>query len=79
MFYAGYIVALRDRPNASPLGLFGLLAIVAFFKCLPLVAVEIVIKKFQWPSPYGWVIIFLIGMFPSFLARIFFIKGVSII
>ena len=79
LVYSGYTIALRDRPAVSSLGLFALMAIIAFFASLPLAISEIALGMFQWPSLFGWVIILLIGIFPSFLAQIFFIQGVGII
>ena len=54
LIYSGYTVALRKRPAASPLGLFALMAIVAFITCLPLAIAEIALGEFQWPTPFGW-------------------------
>ena len=79
LFYAGYTVALRNRPAVSPLGLFGLMAIVAFITSVPLAVTEIVFGEFIWPSAFGWAVIVLVALFPSFLAQVFFMLGVGII
>ncbi len=79
LIYSGYTVALRNRPAVSPISLFALMAVVAFVTVLPLAAAEMALDEFQWPSLFGWGIIVLIGIFPSFLAQIFFIQGVGII
>ena len=79
VFYAGYTVALRNRPAASPLGLFGLMAIVALITSVPLLVVEMALGNFQWPSTFGWGVIVLVALLPSFLAQVFFMLGVGII
>lgn len=79
VLYAGYTVGLRRRPQASSLGLFAVMACAAFLASLPLLAGEIVLGRFQWPTPAGWALILAIAIFPSFLAQIAFIKGVEMI
>lgn len=79
VLYAGYTVALRNRPNVSGLSFFGVMAIVAFLTSLPLVGYEIAAGTVQWPTPKGWLILAFIGVFPSFLAQVFFMRGVELI
>ncbi|MBT6095198.1 MAG: DMT family transporter [Rhodospirillaceae bacterium] len=79
VLYAGYTVALRDRPATSAMGLFTVLAGAALVTSLPLAAAEYALGYFQWPTPKGWLVVGLITLFPSFLAQIFFIKGVEAI
>ena len=57
--YAGYSLGLSRRPKASALGLFTLLACVAFLVSLPLLAFEISSGDFQAPSTTGWVVVVL--------------------
>ena len=77
--YAGYTVALRKRPPTSALGLFAVMAFAAFVASLPLVFAEVALGQFQWPTPKGMIIVALVTLFPSFLAQIFFIQGVTLI
>ncbi|MDH5412343.1 MAG: DMT family transporter [Alphaproteobacteria bacterium] len=77
--YAGYTVALRKRPASSALGLFAVMAFASFLASLPLVAVEVALGQFQWPTGKGMIIVTLVTLFPSFLAQIFFIQGVTLI
>lgn len=79
LLYAGYTVALRKRPPASALGLFAVMAFAAFVASLPLVAAEVALGLFQWPTGKGMIIVTLVTLFPSFLAQIFFIQGVTLI
>jgi drug/metabolite transporter (DMT)-like permease len=79
LLYAGYTVGLRKRPPASALGLFAVMAFAAFMASLPLVFTEMSLGLFQWPTMTGWIIVALVTLFPSFLAQIFFIQGVTLI
>jgi len=77
LIYAGYAVGLRRRPPVSALGLFTVMAGAAFVVSLPLVAGEMALGRFQWPTPAGWAVVALVTLFPSFLAQICFIEGVA--
>lgn len=77
--YAGYAVGLRQRPAVSALGLFTVIAGSAFLASIPLTAAELALGHFQWPTATGWLVVGLVTFFPSFLAQIFFIEGVSLI
>jgi len=77
--YAGYVVGLFKRPAVSSMALFTAVAGSAFLASIPLVAVEATLGRLQWPSYTGWVIVALVTLFPSFLAQIFFIRGVELI
>jgi drug/metabolite transporter (DMT)-like permease len=79
VFYAGYTLALRHRPAVPGLVFFTTLAIVAFLSSLPLLAFEIATGTVQWPTPRGWVVLLYVGLLPSLLAQIFFIRGVELI
>jgi drug/metabolite transporter (DMT)-like permease len=75
--YAAYTTGLRKRPNVSALGLFTVLAGVAFIVSLPFSISEYAMGASYWPSTQGWVVVVLVTVFPSFLAQIFFIQGVE--
>ncbi len=77
--YAGYTVGLRKRPQVSSLSLLAVLACAAFVTSLPLTLAEAAIGQFQWPTATGWIIVVLVTLFPSFLAQLFFIQGVTLI
>ena len=78
-FYAGYSIGLSRRPRVSALGLFTLMATVAWLVSLPLVAFETYQQGWQAPSLTGWTIVLLVTLLPSLIAQIFFIQGVSLI
>ena len=79
IFYAGYTVALRNRPAISAFAFFTALSIVATIASLPLLAWEMADQAAQWPTLRGWIVIGYIVVFPSLLAQIFFIRGVAAI
>jgi drug/metabolite transporter (DMT)-like permease len=79
VLYAGYTVALQRRPPVAAQSLFMALAAAALLASLPLVALEAAAGQLQWPTATGWIIVVLAVVFPSFLAQIFFIRGVELI
>ena len=79
VFYAAYTLGLRRKPPVSGMVFFTSLAIVAFITSLPLLAMEIVRGTVQWPTPTGWLIMLYIGLLPSLVAQVFFIRGVELI
>ncbi|MFT7674358.1 MAG: drug/metabolite transporter (DMT)-like permease [Gammaproteobacteria bacterium] len=79
VIYAAYALGLTRVPKVSSLGLFAIMAFVAWLTSLPLVAIETFLIGWQMPSAKGWLIIGLITLLPSFLAQMFFIYGVKLI
>lgn len=79
LFYAGYAVGLVRRPLVSAMAFFTAIAVAAFIASVPLAAAELVTGRLQWPTLTGWIVVGLITLFPSFLAQIFFIRGVELI
>ncbi|WP_417669435.1 DMT family transporter [Roseibium sp.] len=79
LFYAGYTLSLRNRPKVSGLVFFTVLSITAAITSLPGFVYEVQSGDLQWPTTFGWGVIFYIALFPSCLAQIFFMRGVEII
>jgi drug/metabolite transporter (DMT)-like permease len=79
ILYASYTVGLRRRPPVSAIGLFTIMALSAALASLPLTAAEMALGQFQWPTTKGWIIVTLVTLFPSLLAQVFFIQGVTLI
>ena len=77
--YAIYTVGLEDRPAVSSLSLFAAMVAVALVTSLPLTLAEAATTGTYWPTPKGWVITVLVSIFPSFLAQVFYIRGVELI
>jgi len=79
LLYSVYTIALRRRPDVSALSLFCVLAFAALITSIPFAVGEMILGRAQWPSTNGWIIIGLICIFPSFVAQLAFINGVSLI
>ena len=79
LLYSIYAIALRKRPAVSALSLFYVLAFAALVTSIPFAAAEIWLDRVIWPSPRGWAIVGLICVFPSFVAQLAFITGVTLI
>lgn len=79
LFYSAYTLGLRNRPQVPGLAFFATMAAVAFVTALPLLAYEIAAGHVQWPTLKGGAILLYVGLFPSLLSQIFFIRGVELI
>tara|TARA_B100001540_G_C15502841_1_gene504389 strand:- start:154 stop:693 length:540 start_codon:yes stop_codon:yes gene_type:complete len=77
IFYAVYAVGLKKKPNVSNLVLMTFFSYIAFLGSLPGLIYEISFGEFLLPTVKGVFILLVIIIFPSFLAQIFFIKGVE--
>lgn len=79
LLYAGYSVALRNKPEVGALSMFAVLACAAALTSLPILAIEGVSGEIVWPTHRGWLIVLLVAVFPSMMSQVFFIKGVEAI
>ena len=75
--YAIYAVGLRKKPKISALPLLTFFAYIAFLGSLPGLIYEIYFNQLILPGQKGFIILGIIIIFPSFLAQIFFMKGVE--
>ena len=75
--YAIYAVGLRKKPKISALPLLTFFAYVAFLGSLPGLIYETYSNQLILPGQKGFIILGVIIIFPSFLAQIFFMKGVE--
>lgn len=78
-FYAGYTLALRNRPPLPGLLFFAAMAGVACLTSIPLLVWEIAAGQFMMPTPKGIAILVYVALFPSFIAQIYFMRGVELI
>jgi len=78
-FLAGYVLALRQKPQISGMALFAAFAMCAFMSSIPFVLIENAMGLTQWPTPLGWGIIAYVSLFPSLAAQIFFIRAIELI
>jgi len=80
VLYAGYTIAMRNKPDASPLSVFCVIALAAFVSSVPLVTAEIAMGKAIWPhSLLGWGVLIFAALFPSAISQIYFIRAIEII
>jgi len=79
LIYAVYSLGLSRGPKVSSLGLFAVMAFVAWLVSLPLVIAETWLLGWRPPTTLGWIIVALITLLPSLLAQLFFIFGVKLI
>ena len=75
--YAVYAVGLRKKPQIGALPLLTFFAYVAFVCSLPGLIYETYSNQLIFPGLKGCIILGIIINFPSFLAQIFFMKGVE--
>ena len=75
--YAIYAVGLRKKPKISALPLLTFFAYIAFLGSLPGLMYETYSNQLILPGQKGFIILGVIIIFPSFLAQIFFMKGVE--
>lgn len=79
LLHAGYTVSLRNRPSLPPLVFFAVMCAVALATSIPFVLAEAVAGHFIMPSWKGLVIVLYVGVFPTLLAQLFYMRGVELI
>ncbi len=79
LLYAAYTVALRERPAASGLAIFSVMALGALATSIPLAITEALMGDLIWPTHAGWAIAAFVAVFPSFLSQLFFLRSVELI
>ncbi len=77
--YAAYAVFLRGRPKISGLSMFAIMAAAATLASVPFVIWEWVSDDTIWPTLVGWSVVLFVIMFPSFIAQLFFLRGVELV
>jgi drug/metabolite transporter (DMT)-like permease len=79
ILYALFTLALRWKPRVSALVFFAAMAAAACVTSLPLVIAESLTGQLKWPSAWGWLILLYVGLLPSLLGQIFYIRGIELI
>lgn len=77
--YAGYTLALRDRPQMPALVFFTALAAAACISSLPMFIAEFAMGLSYWPTLKGWLILLFVALGPSLTSQVFFMRGVELI
>jgi drug/metabolite transporter (DMT)-like permease len=79
VLYAGYTVALSDRPPISGAAFFTLLVLIASLTSLPLAACEAMAIGLKPPTLQGLMVTAYVVVFPSCIAQLFYLRGVDLI
>jgi drug/metabolite transporter (DMT)-like permease len=79
VFYAGYTVALKERPPVSGLSLLAGMALAAFVTSVPLMIWEIASGGFIWPTAVGVLAMIYVALGPAFSSQMFYMRGVELI
>ena len=79
VLYAGYTVALPNRPEMPGGAFFTVLAALAALTSLPLVGIEWLTGNLREPTTKGVLITTWIALFPSFLSQVFYLRGVDLV
>ncbi len=79
VLYAVYALGLRLRPAVPPIVFFAAVAMVAAIVSLPLAAAEFALGHSFMPTGRGWLLLLFIGLLPSFVSQLTFIKAVELI
>jgi drug/metabolite transporter (DMT)-like permease len=77
--YAGYTVALFDRPPISAFVFFAGLAMGALVSSFPFFLIEIATGHFHAPTAKGWLILAFVAVGPSLVAQLLYMRGVELI
>ena len=71
--------AFHPAANLFPLMEESALGELAALSSLPLLAAEVAAGRFFMPTPLGWALVLFVGLLPSFLAQVLFIRAVELI
>jgi drug/metabolite transporter (DMT)-like permease len=77
--FAAYTMGLRDRPKASALVIFAVLAASAFVSAIPFLVVEMAMGLTFVPTLKGMLVLFFVAIGPSLLGQVFFLRGIELL
>ena len=79
-FYSGFTLGLKNKPVIDPIVLMTYFSLSALIFSIPLLIIEHYLGLIQVPATStAWLTILYIAFVPSFLAQIFFIRGVELV
>jgi drug/metabolite transporter (DMT)-like permease len=79
-FYSGFTLGLKNKPVIDPLALMTYFSLSALIFSIPLLIIEYYLGSTQLPATgTAWLTILYIAFVPSFLAQVFFIRGVELV
>ena len=79
-FYSGFTLGLKNKPIIDPIVLMTYFSLSALIFSIPLLIIESYLGRIQVPATStAWLTILYIAFVPSFLAQVFFIRGVELV
>jgi len=78
LVWASYTIGLKKRPAIPGLILFAVFCIPAAFVSAPFAIFELASGHAPWPTLTGGGVLLYTTVFPSFLAQLFFLRGVDL-
>tara|TARA_B100000963_G_C22582365_1_gene651479 strand:+ start:604 stop:1470 length:867 start_codon:yes stop_codon:yes gene_type:complete len=79
-FYSGFTLGLKNKPSIDPMVMMTYFSLSALVFSFPLLITELYLGGTQLPATRkAWLTIFYIAFVPSFLAQVFFIRGVELV
>ena len=79
ILYAGFTVALRERPAVSGLSMLVGMALAAFVTSAPPMIWEIAEGGFIWPTTRGYLALLYAALGPSLIAQLMYMRGIELI
>jgi len=79
VFYAGYTISLRWRPQIHWLSFLFVIGCGAVLILFPMAVWEINAKGFEMPSTKGWLLLGYTVLFPTVVSQLAFARGVELI
>lgn len=79
LFYAGYSIALRYKPDVHWKSLMVVMAFAALVTAIPFAMWELSTQAGIFPDGRGWIIAAYTAVFPAIVCQVFYIKGVDLI
>jgi drug/metabolite transporter (DMT)-like permease len=79
LIFAAYTMGLRDRPKASALVIFAVLAASAFVSAIPFLAAEMAMGLTFPPTLKGVLVLVFVAIGPSLLGQVFFLRGIELL
>lgn len=79
IFYAGYTIGLRNRPDINNMTMMAVFAGAAWVLSIPIMLVEVLQGTAQWPATHlAWLVVLFISLVPSFMSQVFYMRGVDL-
>ena len=79
IFYAGYTIGLRNRPDIDNMTMMAIFAGAAWVLSIPILFVEVIQGTARWPATeLAWLIVLFIALIPSFMSQVFYMRGVDL-